>query len=528
MPLLRPLETMRQLGEGAARWLRRVAARRALPRSGAFWVSIELPAPLHDVPGRFAGERAQTLLGVLQTLDAIADEPRVHGVLLSLRGEPGGLAAAQSLRRALEAVRARGKAIAAWAESLDLVSLYVASAADRLWIPETGRVHSVGLRADAYYLRDLLARVDVRPEVVRIGTHKSAGEMFTNQRMSDEQREQLDAIVADHFDALVEGIAAGRGRTTAQVREWIDRGRYTAADAREAGLVDGCAYRDELEDRLGELASRRAAAPGRPPLVPARALWALRASARSHFRAPTPRIAVLFASGAISRGERARGIASRAAEQMLAALAEDERVRGVVLRIDSPGGDALASDLLWRAVRELRRAKPVVASVAEVAASGGYYIASAADCVIAERSSLTGSIGVIGGKLDLSGLFARLGVGLDAVERGARAGMHSAARGFTDEERELVRSEMHALYDTFVARVAEGRGLATTAVERAAQGRVFTGGRALGLGLVDALGGPLEALAEVRRRAGLSRAEPVLVDLHPRVSALRALSRWFV
>ena len=272
MPLLRPLETMRQLGEGAARWLRRVAARRALPRSGAFWVSIELPAPLHDVPGRFAGERAQTLLGVLQTLDAIADEPRVHGVLLSLRGEPGGLAAAQSLRRA----------------------------------------------------------------------------------------------------------------------------------------------------------------------------------------------------------------------------------------------------------------KPVVASVAEVAASGGYYIASAADCVIAERSSLTGSIGVIGGKLDLSGLFARLGVGLDAVERGARAGMHSAARGFTDEERELVRSEMHALYDTFVARVAEGRGLATTAVERAAQGRVFTGGRALGLGLVDALGGPLEALAEVRRRAGLSRAEPVLVDLHPRVSALRALSRWFV
>jgi len=243
-------------------------------------------------------------------------------------------------------------------------------------------------------------------------------------------------------------------------------------------------------------------------------------------RAPPPRIAVLFASGAITRGERGRGIASHAAEEMLTALAQDERVRGVVLRIDSPGGDALASDLLWRAVRALRREKPVVASVAEIAASGGYYIASAADCVIAERSSLTGSIGVIGGKVDLSGLFARIGVGLDAVERGARAGMHSAARGFTDEERELVRDEMRALYEVFVARVAEGRGLAAAAVERAAQGRVFTGGRALGLGLVDALGGPLEALAEVRRRAGLSRAEPVLVDLHPRVSALRALSRW--
>ena len=525
---MRPLDAARQIGDGAARWLRRTVARRALPRSGAFWVSLELPSPLHDVPGGFARERAHTLLGLLQTLEAIADEPRAHGVLLELRGAPGGLAAAQSLRRALDAVRARGKAIAAWAESLDLVSLYIASAADRIWIPETGRVYAVGLRADAYYLRDLLDRFEVRPDVVRIGTHKSAGEMFTNQRMSDEQREQLDAIVADHFDALVEGIAAGRGRTGTQVREWIDRGRYTAADAREAGLVDDCAYRDELEDRLGELASRRAPAPGRPELVPAHALWTLRANARSGLREPPPRIAVLFASGAITRGSQARGIASHSAEELLAALAQDERVRGVVLRIDSPGGDALASDLLWRAVRALRREKPVVASVAEVAASGGYDIASAADCVIAERSSLTGSIGVIGGKLDLSGLFARIGVGIDAVERGARAGMHSPARSFTDEERELVRGEMRALYDTFVARVAEGRGLAAAAVERAAQGRVFTGGRGLALGLVDALGGPLEALAEARRRAGLSRAEPVLVDLHPRVSALRALSRWFV
>ncbi len=523
---MRPQDTARRIGEGAVRWLRRTAARRALPRAGPFWVSLELPSPLHDVPGRFAAERARTLLGVLQTLEAIADEPRAHGILLTLRGAPGGLAAAQSLRRALESVRARGKSIVAWAESLDLVSLYVASAADQIWIPETGRVYAVGLRADAFYLRDLLARFDVRPEVVRIGTHKSAGEMFTNQRMSDEQREQLDAVLGDEFDALVEGIAAGRQQSPAHVRAWIDAGRYTASAARESGLVDGHAYRDELEDRLGDWSSERSSAPGRPELVDARSLWALRANARASFRAPPPRIAVLFASGTISRGDQGRGIASRAAEEMLAALARDARVRGVVLRIDSPGGDALASDLLWRAVRALRREKPVVASLSEVAASGGYYLASAADCVIAERSSITGSIGVIGGKLDLSGLFQRIGLGHDSVERGARAGMHSAARGFTDDERELVRSEMGALYETFVARVAEGRGLAAAAVERAAQGRVFTGGRALALGLVDALGGPLEALAEVRRRAGLRRAEPVLVDLHPRVSALRALTRW--
>src|SRR5262245_2662582 len=147
---MNPLETARRMAERAVRWLRRTAARRALPRYGPYWVTLELASPVPDVPGRFAAERAQTLLGVLETLDAIADDPRARGVLVELRGEPGGLAAAQSLRRALDAVRARGKAIAAFAESLDLVSLYVASAADALWIPETGRVYAVGLRGGGY------------------------------------------------------------------------------------------------------------------------------------------------------------------------------------------------------------------------------------------------------------------------------------------------------------------------------------------------------------------------------------------
>jgi protease-4 len=513
-----PREDVRRATAGLARSVRRRLARRALPRAAPYWVSLELASPLPDAPARGAlRERSGTLLGALETLDAIAADPRAHGVLLTLEGPPGGIATAQALRRALDGLRARGKRIVAWAESLDLVSLYLASAADRVWLPETGRVEAVGLRADAFYLRDLLARLDVRPELVRVGTHKSAGEMFTNQSMSEQQREQLEAIVADRFDALVEGIAAGRGTSPATVRERIDRGPFAAVAAREAGLVDAFCYRDELEERLGETASRFAEQPGRPVLVPARAIWTLRAGGREGFAAP-PRIAYVFASGAITRGARGRGIASGAAEHLLGDLARDARVRGVVLRIDSPGGDALASDLLWRAVRALRREKPVVASLAEIAASGGYYLACAADRVLAERSSLTGSIGVIGGKVDLSGLYRRLGIGVDGVERGARAGMHSSARGLTSDEREAVRGEMRALYETFVARVAEGRGIAASAVERAAQGRVFSGARAVALGLVDAIGGPLEAIAEVRQRAGLRRAEPFALDLHPRVS----------
>jgi protease-4 len=211
--------------------------------------------------------------------------------------------------------------------------------------------------------------------------------------------------------------------------------------------------------------------------------------------------------------------------KLLDALGRDGGVRGVVLRIDSPGGDGLASDLLWRAVSQLAREKPVVASMGDVAASGGYYLASAADAVFAEAGTLTGSIGVVGGKPNLEGLYRRIGVARDAVERGARAGLLSEARGFTPDERAALREDMASLYGTFVARVAEGRGLSTQAVERVAQGRIWSGARAQALGLVDAIGGPLEALRETRRRAGLRDGERALIELHPRTSALAGL-RW--
>jgi protease-4 len=194
--------------------------------------------------------------------------------------------------------------------------------------------------------------------------------------------------------------------------------------------------------------------------------------------------------------------------------------------VDSPGGDAVASDLLWRALRRVGERKPVVASLGDVAASGGYFLAAGAGSVVAESATLTGSIGVVGGKLDLSGLYERLGVGKDSVERGARAGMLAEERAFTPEERKAVREEMQALYELFLARVGEGRSLPREAVHAAGGGRVWSGARARELGLVDALGGPLEALGELRRRAGIGAAEPWLVELHPRLPRLLHLRGW--
>jgi len=236
-----------------------------------------------------------------------------------------------------------------------------------------------------------------------------------------------------------------------------------------------------------------------------------------------PRIAYVVASGGIRRGHGVRGVASDVYRELFERLRRDEGVRGVVVRIDSPGGDALASDLLWRSIMVTRKDKPVVVSLGDVAASGGYFLAAAGDAVLAEAGTVTGSIGVVGGKLDVSALYERLGVGRASVERGARVGLQSEDRGFTPDERGALRDEMRALYDLFLDRVAEGRGLAREAVARSAQGRVWSGARARELGLVDADGGPLEALVELRRRAGLAPDARTVLEVYPRLPRLEGL-----
>ena len=520
-------------GANLAHAARRLFARAALPRDEGAWLLVRLAPSLeeHAAPRLpFAQEGSLTLLELLETLERAASDPQIDGVLLRFSDASLGFANALSLRRAVEAVRAAGKPVAAWGERLDAQEYLVASAATRLWLAPVGELFLVGLRLDGFYLRGLLDHLGVKPEVLRIGSHKSAAEHLTRESMSPEEREQLGELIDDLFEELVARIASGRGLEPDAVRALIDRGPFRASSAAEVGLSDGCLYPDELPaalDKLTPIPPADRPGPRRARLVEASLYYALRganAGWRPLFRG-LPRIAYVVARGAIHRGSGSRGIASDALRRLLDSLAGDRGVRGVVLRIDSPGGDGVASDLLWRAVAQLAREKPVVASMGDVAASGGYYLASAADAVFAEAGTLTGSIGVVGGKPNLEGLYRRIGVARDAVERGARAGLLSEARGFTPDERAALREDMASLYATFVARVAEGRGLSTQAVESVAQGRVWSGARAHALGLVDAIGGPLEALRETRRRAGLRDGERVLIEAYPRRSALAGL-RW--
>jgi protease-4 len=506
-----------RVGANAVRIVQRGVGYFALPR-GPVWIRVRLAPPIEDLlpPALFRGrDHSLSFLELLQVLEHAAGDPRVEGVLIRLEGVRRGFARVLTLRRAIEQVRAAGKPVVVYGETLSSEDMLLASAATRLWLPESGSVFLLGLRFEGYFVKELLGSLGVEPEVVRVGGFKSAAEIFTREAMSPEHREQLEEVIDDFFATLVGGIAEGRGIDADRVRALIDGAPYGARAAVEAGLVDDCLYPDQVEEALEELTSA-----GHPvQWVDAPTYSSFRASDRGlrPLLGDFPRIAYVVAEGAIHRGGGLRGVASEVYRTLLERIREDERVRGVVLRIDSPGGDGVASDLLWRAVHQVRGEKPVVVSMGDVAASGAYYVAVGADAILAEPGTVTGSIGVVGGKVNLAGFYQRIGVGRDAVERGARAGLLSEARSFTPDERSAVRDEMKAIYELFLERVAEGRSMTRDQVNRVAQGRIWSGRRATSLGLVDGLGGPLEALLEVRRRAGIAPGESILLDVHPRL-----------
>lgn len=516
----------RRVSANALRAARLPFARGLAARDGGIWLAISLPGPLPEwrPPGlwRFdADDGRPTLLEALRLLDAAATHPDVAGVWIRLGDSLGGLAAASALQRAVAAVRAAGRTVIAGGPVLSTTSLLVASAASEVWMPPAGSVPFVGLRSEAVFVRELLAKLGAHVEVLRVGTHKTAGETFTRDAFSPEQREQIEAFLDDAYDALVDAIAAGRGLDAAAVRALVDRGPYGARAACEARLVDRVLPGDSVLEAL----EARFAGPDGLRLVDGLSWLRLRGEdpGWEPLRADFPRIAYVIARGPVLRGEGSSGIADRRLGALLDRLAGDDATRAIVLRVDSPGGDAIASDSLWHAVERTTWAKPVVVSMGEVAASGGYYLAAPADVILAESTTLTGSIGVVGGKVDLTGFYRRLGIGHDGVERGARAGIHSASRGFTPDEERALRGTMREVYDTFLARVAEGRELVPRDVAAVAEGRVWSGRRALERRLVDAIGGPLEAIAEARRRAEIADDQAVRVRVHAGLPPLRGL-----
>ncbi len=487
-------------------------------RDGGLWPH---PTPLVDVaralsPGRsllfFAGPR-DPWGDLLHRLSEARDDPHVPALALRIDDLPLGQARVEELRRVLLSVKAK-KPVIVYLVGGGMKEYYLASAASAVLAPPSAQLFPSGLSSTTPFLGEGLSRLGVAFDVVAIGRYKNAPDALTRREMSEAQREVTERILDDVFARQVRAIASVRGLDEARVRELIDVGVFNAEQAVAAKLIDAVAWPDELDALASQRTGRR---------VRTSSAWDDAAPRAAQRWGPRPVVAVVRVEGTIASGKSRNeplvgGIAgAETVARLVKQAASDPRVRALVLRVDSPGGDGLASDLIWREVMQARRSgKPVVASMGDLAASGGYLVSVGADAIVAEPSTLTGSIGVFALKPDLSGLLGKLGVATVNSKRGRHADLQSLTRRWTDEERALVERQVRAFYDLFVGRVAEGRRLSREAVERVAQGQIWTGAQALDRGLVDRLGSFEDAQRLAAERAGLSpRDEPEIVTFEP-------------
>ena len=478
----------------------------------------ELPAApdVDDPIARLRARGRHQLRPILRALHDSAADPHVVGLIAKVGGALPW-AAMQELRLGVRAFAASGKPTLAWAESFgegtgEMAAYVLATGFDKIWLQPGGGLGLLGVGVETTFVRGALDKLGIEPQFEQRYEFKNAADRFMRTEYTQAHRIALERLTESVFIEAVAAIAKGRGIEAVRVRQLADTGPRTAPEALEAGLVDALGYRDQayaaMRSRVGTDAELLFADRWRPQRrlhVPSRG--------KGHVALVEVRGAIV--SGRTRRTSMGRQVGSDSVGAALRAATNDEHVRAVVLHIDSPGGSAVASDTIWREVCRVRDAgKPVVVSMGEAAASGGYYIACPASVIVALPSTLTGSIGVFGGKMVVRELLDRIGVTTGSVSQGSRALMFSPRRGFTDDERERLAATMDAIYDDFVAKVAQGRGRPVPEIEGIARGRVWTGSDALGIGLVDELGGLHDAVRIARSRAGLPADAPVRQAIH--------------
>jgi protease-4 len=487
----------------------------------------ELPAVSDpdDPLARLRARGRHQLRPILRALYDAAADPRVVGLIAKVGG-PLPWAATQELRLGVRAFAASRKPTLAWAETFgegsgDMTAYVLATGFDEIWLQGGGGLGLLGVAVETTFVRGALDRLGIEPQIEQRYEFKNAADRVMRTGFTEAHRTALDRLAESLFTDAITMIADGRGIAAGRVRELADTGPRTALQAREEGLVDAVGYRDEaysaMRSRVGADAELLFADRWRPRRR-------LHVPARHQGHVALVEVRGTIVSGRTRRGPMGRQVGSDSVGAALRAAAGDERARAVVLRVDSPGGSAAASDTIWREVCRVRDAgKPVVVSMGAAAASGGYYIACPADVIVALPSTLTGSIGVFGGKMVVSELLDRLGLDTGTVSYGARSLMYSARRGFSDDERERLAATLDAIYDDFVAKVSQGRGRPVAEIESIARGRVWTGRDAVGIGLVDELGGLRDAVRIARSRAGLPGDAPVRRAVH--VAPLARLRR---
>lgn len=467
---------------------------------------------------------------VLDGLRRAREDDRVRGLIAKVGGQHIGLATVQELREAIGQFRAAGKLAYVWSESFGEfgqgnLPYYLATAFDRIYLQPSGSVGLTGVVVERLFLRSALDKIGVSFEAAQRSEYKTAAHSLTERGFTGPAREENEHLAASIADQLTSAIAERRGKTPAEARALLDQGPFLPRQALAEGLVDVLGYRDEVYAAMRQKAG------------PDAILQYVSRYQRSHSlvqRArtlPNPRqryVAVIYASGPIRLGRSGRGPMSgpwMGSDTIAAALrsaAADERAGAILLRVNSPGGSATASDSIWREVVRARAGgTPVVVSMGDLAASGGYYISMAADEIITQPGTLTGSIGVVVGKPVVEELLGRAGITTDMVAEGAHGRMFAPTHPFSDDEWAIVNTWLDQIYADFTSKVASGRGMSADQVEAVARGRVWTGADAVHNGLADGLGGIPAAAAAARRRGGLPADAPL--RLFPRVSPLDQL-----
>jgi len=479
-------------------------------------VSGDLPDYVAEEPlaKAFGISQKQSFTGLMTQMRKAKVDKRIGAVLLDINFPEIGWGKAFELREAIADLKGSGKPVYAYMEIGTNREYYIATAADKIFLPPSGDIYVNGFAAEAMFYKGSLDKLGIEADVIQIGPkYKNAPDRYTRKEMSDGQREVINAVLDEYFGRFTTAIAESRHKSADDVKALIDAAPYNASQAKSLGLIDDALYREQVDDEFKKVLGYKDDAK-------------LRTVTGSAYREiPSDSlglntgedVAVIFASGAINVGKSSNGalngemVGSDTLVDAIKEATDDKSIKAIVLRVDSPGGSALASDLIWHSIENAKTKKPVVVSMSDVAASGGYYIACNADKIIAEPSTITGSIGVFMGKPVVKGLYDWLGVTNEYVMRGKNAGIFRETEKWTPEEREKMVQQTNSIYfDNFVPKVSKGRNKSAEEVNTLGQGRVWTGTQAKERGLVDDFGGLEKAISVAKELAKL----PADKDVH--------------
>jgi len=481
----------------------------------------EAPPP-QDLPFDLSGATGTPLRSLIGRLNAARDDKDVQGVVLLLGSASFGRAQAEELRTAMSDLTTAGKKIHVHADTMTTGGLMLLSGATEISMVPTGYLFITGLYGEQLFVRGLLDKVGVEPDFFTCGRYKSAAEMFMRQAPSDESDRMQNWLMDSMYENTLQLIAEGRGVSVDNVREWIDHGVFMAEDAKKAGLIQHVQHRQDFEQSLRELygkdltfdrryGKKKSQVPDLSSPMGVLQLYAELLQPPKKAGADSEAVGIVYVEGPIMDGQGSpspfggAGIAyGENVRKAIDEAAEDDKIKAVVLRVDSPGGSAVASEIILNATRRLAKKKPLVVSMGNVAGSGGYYVACGSKTIFASPSTITGSIGVVSGKFVTTGMWDHLGINWTPYKRGRNAAMLSSADKFSESEREAMESYMNDVYEVFKGHVTAIRGdKLTKEIEELAGGRVFTGRQALDLGLVDRLGGIEDAIAFAASEASM-------------------------